>query len=352
MKRFFTWFFYLSKRQLMSVFFIIILLIMPICSVLLKEVANSLEASITIGIIDENNTELSYKFIDALEKNTGIVSYVKYNNREHLEKDLLDKRIQCGYVIVNNFDIKLTSGDNKQLIEIVSTPDNTIALLSNEILFAKLFEEMGYYTLLEDIKDSNIFEGITDEDYKALKEEYDTFIDSGKTFRFNYSSTSGTYISSGNIDVLSYITTPIRGIVALFIFIGALSGGFTYLKDKKNGFKSYMCLYDITIPVIFVSISGIISITFSGITKSLVTETLTIIAYDAIIILFTFMLLRFINNSAIYCSTIPIFTIGSLVCSPIFINLATFFPFVRVIRIFFMPTHYYNIFNFLNGILT
>ena len=351
MKRFITWTFYLSKRQLMNIFFIIILLIMPIASILLINVATSYEASISIGILDENNTSLSKKLVSNLTSANSIISYNIYTNEEQLISDVTSGKIQCGYIIVENFDTRIESGSTAKLLKLVSTPDNSIALLSNELLFSKVFEEMGYYSLMEEIKDANIFEDLNNEDYLAIRNDYDTFTSSGKTFNFNYTSNSGTYVTSNNINVLSYITTPIRGLVALCIFMGALAGGFTYLKDKRHGFKSVMCVYDILVPVVLTSISGVVSLMITNITKSLVTETLTIVLYDIVVILFVFLLSHMIRSFAVYCSTIPIFAIGSLVCSPIFINLATFFPVVKVIRIFFMPTHYYNILNYLNDIL-
>ena len=209
---------------------------------------------------------------------------------------------------------------------------------------------MGYYTLLKDIESVNFFEGLSDEDYNALKEEYDSFMISDRVFNFNYSTINGTYIASGNLNVISYITTPIRGLVALFIFLGALTGGFTYLKDKKNGLKTSIQIYDIIIPVIFTSISGIVSLYIVEINKSLLIETLSVLLYDALIILFVLALLKLVKNSTIFCSTIPIFSIGSLVCCPIFINLATFFPIIKVIQLLFMPTYYYYIINYLVGI--
>lgn len=352
MKRFFTWLYYLSKRQLLNIFFVIILLSMPLCALMLKHFATAVDASITIGILDENKTELSETFIESLNTNDDIINYIEYYNRADLEADIISKDIQCGYIIVNNFDSQLKKASVSKLIELVSTPENSIALLSNEILFSKLFKQLGYYTLLDEIDNVNVFEGLTDSDYNAIRKEYDSFMESDRVFNFRYSTINGTYVASDNLNVLSYITTPIRGLVALLIFLGALTGGFTYLKDKKNGLGVSIQIYDIIIPVFFTSISGIFSLYIAQINKSLLVETLSIFLYDIIVILFVLTLLKIINNSTIFCSTIPVFSIGSLVCCPIFINLATFFPIVKVIQLLFMPTYYYFLFNYFVGILT
>lgn len=343
MKRFFTWFYYLSKRQLKNIFFLFILILIPICALGLRKISNSLEATISIGVVDSDNTDISYALLESLSETNGVVKFVVCQSTTDMTNDIISGKLQCGYEILKGFEDKVTNNNTSNLIEIYATPKNPITILSNELLFAKVFEKEGYYKFIEDIESSNVFSNITDEDYSALKESYETNLTNGRTFNFNYSSTNGKYIASGNIDILSYIKAPVRGIVAVFIFIAGLSGGFTFLKDKKNKITKAMYIFDVSIPVLFAAISATLAIFLAGINDSIIKETVSMLIYSLLVVIFVLLFTYFIKNNVVYCSTIPIFSLGSLVCCPVFINLATFLPVIKFIKFLFMPTYYFLI---------
>ena len=343
MKRFFTWFYYLSKRQLKNIFFILVLLLIPVSALMLKAFSSSLTGSLSIGVVDLDQTALSKDLVSALnttDKNS-VVAYKIYNNIEAMDKDILSGKIQCGYSILSGFEAKVSENSLKGIIDVHSKPDSSIVLLSNELLFTYIFKEAGYYTLTKDMEDSNIFYNISDEYYEQLKAGYTQYLEAGHTFHFNYSQTDGTYISSNNINILDYIKTPVRGVVAVFIFISGLAGGFTFLKDSKNKITKKLCIFDIGIPVFFSAISGLISIFIIGINKGIFKEAVLTACYCAIVILFVFVLTKLIKNNISYCSTIPVFSLGSIICCPIFINLKTFLPIINILQYLFMPTYYF-----------
>ncbi len=344
MKKFLTWFYYLSKRQLKSVFFLIILLILPISALFLQKLEN-VSASVNIGIYDDDNSTLSKELEKELLSIDGIIHYSKFTSKSELESAILRGNVQCGYVLCKDFENKISNNDRSNLIETISKPNSSILLLSNELLFANVFEVQGYYEILDDIKNVNIFSNLSDEDYNSLKENYYVYLHNGETFNFTFDSTNGAYIAGDSINALSYIKTPIRVLGAVMIFMAALAGGYTYLKDKKSGFKNAVCFLDISIPVLFCSIVAIISSYMANINDSLIKEIIVMLGYSIIVVLFVFLLTRLIKNSSIYCSTIPIFAIGSLVCCPVFFNLASFIPAMKVISLFFMPTYYVYLYN-------
>lgn len=345
MKRFFTWFYYLSKRQLKNVFFIMVLLLIPACSIMLKSFGSSLKASVSIGIVDLDNSTLSMELMDSfnIKDKDSVIAFTIYENVNDMNNDILSGKLQCGYSILPGFEEKISKNSLKGLINVHSKPDSSIILLSNELLFTYVFREAGYYTLIKDMEDSNVFYNISDEDYEKLKSDYYTNTSNGRTFTFNYSQTNGRYISSNNIDILDYIKTPIRGVVAVFIFISGLAGGFNFLKDSKNKITNKLCIFDIGIPVFFSSISGLISIFIIGINKSLKEETVVTICYCALVIIFVYAITKLLNNNITYCSTIPVFSLGSLICCPIFINLKTLLPIINILQYLFMPTYYFKL---------
>ena len=162
MKRFFTWFYYLSKRQLKNIFFVLVLLLIPLCSIMLKSFGNSLKASLAIGIVDLDKTSLSDDLVNSLNTTdeNSVVTFKVYDNTSDMDNDILSGKIQCGYSILSGFQDKVSKSSLKNLIDVHSKPDSSIILLSNELLFTYIFREAGYYTLIKDMEDSNIFNNI------------------------------------------------------------------------------------------------------------------------------------------------------------------------------------------------
>ncbi len=344
MKKFLTWFFLLSKRQLNNIFFIIILSIMPLLAFYVKDLDN-IDVSIDIGLYDADNTTLSCELTNSFSSSLGVINYNIYTNEDALKEAILQGEVQCGYIINKGFSDSINKSITTDLLTILQKPNSSIVLVSNELIFSDIFEIEGYYELLKDINDSNIFSNITEEDISNLKDNYHTYLSNGETFRFNFGSTKGTYVSSNSINALDYIKTPIRALGSILVFMAALSGGFTYLKDKQNGFKSYMCIFDISIPVFFCGICGILSTYIAKINGPIIKEAAIMIIYSFLVIAFVFLLTHFISNMTLYCSTIPIFAIGSLVCCPVFFNIASFVPAMKVVSLCFAPTYYIYLSN-------
>ena len=132
MKKFLTWFYYLSKRQLKSVFFLIILLILPISALFLQKL-ESVSASVNVGIYDDDNSTLSKELEKELLSIDGIIHYSKFTSKSELESAILKGNVQCGYVLCKDFENKISNNDSSNLIETISKPNSSIVLLSNEL---------------------------------------------------------------------------------------------------------------------------------------------------------------------------------------------------------------------------
>lgn len=347
MKKFFVWFYYLSKRQFKNIFFLLILLLLPMIGLYANKAASSFSVTISIGIYDDDKSIVSSQFISHLktESTNSIVEFVEYKDSDSLESAVLEGKVQCGYTLEKGFEKKLTNSQYSKLITVSKKPEGSIAALSNELMFSKLFKDLGYYTMIKDLDNSNVFTNVSDEELNTLKSNYYSIMDSDRTFHFNYSTSNGVFIASGNMDAHAYIETPARGIIAIFIFISGLAGGFTYLKDKKNLFGRTLHVCDIMIPVFFSTISGGICLLACGIFRNIFSEISTLILYAIIVTLFVYILTIVLKHPTIYCSTIPIFSLGSIVCCPVFFNLANILPFMKAVQMFFIPTYYFLVSN-------
>ena len=132
---------------------------------------------------------------------------------------------------------------------------------------------------------------------------------------------------------------PVRGFIAILLFISGLSGGITSLSDKKNKLP-VSNIATILIPLIFMALSSFLSLLLTGEIKNWGKELVILGIYGLLILLFIQFLLFFIKKPEILAASIPFFTFGSLIFCPILVNLSTAIPFFRIMEKFFIPYYY------------
>ena len=144
------------------------------------------------------------------------------------------------------------------------------------------------------------------------------------------------------------VIVAILGIVAIFVFIIALTGGLSWFKDKNSNTyaniplnkRPSLKLLIISIPTVIAMLSGYLSLLLAGICSNYLYELFTMFAYGLLCIIVTYILSSVVNEH-IYCGLIPVFILGSIICCPIFFNLANLIPAMKYLQNIFLPTYYF-----------
>ena len=344
MKRTLAWCRILGKRQLKRPSFIAILLCMAILAISLRIISKDVTASISVGYVS-NDAAIQ----DNLNAHEGIIKFKEYTSAEELKKAVSSSSIQCGYIFDDDFTDKLLESNTTELVELIEVPQNVISMLSNVVIIATVMDTMACEILVEDVLNQEIFAGISAEDIESLKNYYEMYSSNGSTFSFDYNALYEDYKGSSNsINIFSYLVTPVRGIVAIFVFIIALTSGLSWYKDKNNNTyaniplskRPFLKLLNISIPTVIAMFTGFLSLLLAGICDNYLDEIFTMSIYGLLCIVFTYILSS-IFNEYIYCGLIPVFILGSIICCPIFFNLANIIPAIKYLQNIFMPTYYF-----------
>ena len=344
MKKSLTWCRILGKRQLKRPSIIVVLLCMVILAFSLRLMSKDVTASILVGYVS-NDTAIQ----ESLNNHNGIISFKEYTSADSLKESVSAGSIQCGYIFNDDFSDRLLNGETKNLVELIDTPENIISMLSNLVVLATVMDTMSMEILVEDVLNQEAFIGITDEDIASLKNYYQLYSSNGSTFSFDYNALYEDYTGSSNsINIFSYLVTPVRGIVAIFVFIIALTSGLSWYKDKNcNTYaniplnkRPLLKLLNISIPTVIAMLTGYFSLLLAGICDNYLHEIFTMLAYGLLCIIFAYILSSIVNEY-IYCGLIPVFILGSIICCPIFINLANIIPAIKYLQNIFLPTYYF-----------
>lgn len=352
MKKIFTWYILFSKRQLKRVSMIFILAFMFIMTIALRLMSTDITAGAKVGFyVSESSQdyEKMSEIIDSLLCHDGIIKFVEYNSRQVLENDVISGTLQGGYVFADDFYEKFTECNNNKLVELIESPDNSISILSNIVVLAVVMESAAGDVLIEDTISRDFFDGVPESDFIKLQEEYEKYASNGSTFSFDYDTLYEDYKgSTKSIDIFNYLITPVRGIVAIFIFITALTGGVSWFNDK-NSFtyaniplnkRHALKLLVISVPVVMASAAGYLSLVIAGISDNPLHELYVVFVYSILCIAFT-CILTAVTRESLFCALIPVFILGSVICCPIFFNLANLIPAMKILQKLFMPSYFF-----------
>ncbi len=330
------WLRMLLKRQMKKVSIYIILVIMATVSFLLKYVADNFSVSIEIGIVNADSGEMAKAIEQEMRYKESIIGFRMFEDKEELLQAVRSGEVMGGYIFNAGFSEKLLSGDIIEAVEVLATPTNIIAKITNEVVFSIIMKELSYETLVSDTVDTSLFEKFTlDEIREELRQYYELNLSNGSTFSIKYNKESDELQDKVvNIDTYDYISPIIVGILGLLIFVAGLCGTISYYDDRDTGAlcllkennKQLISVIQIAIPVI---ISSVIS---WGLLYGLSLEAdgiylaRKLLVYSFIVILYCFALKTVVKNKHTYIGLIPIFILLCLIFCPIFINISSLVP--------------------------
>ena len=342
MRKCIIWLSLMTKRQLKHMSIIVILLCMLITIFAMSVIPNTINVSIHVGYYIDKTNPLFHTLSEELNNHKGSVVFSSYDNINDIEKDILTGTLQNGYI----FD------DNMSKVSSLHPKDSATSMLSNIVILAIIMEHTADDMLIDDILNQRFFPDLTNEDINYMRDIYAKYATNDSTFSFDYKTLYDDYKGDSRmLNIASYIATPVRGIIAIFIFVSALAAGLNSYTDINNNtyaniplrHQPLLRLLNISIPVNLASIIGLMGIIIVGIYNNIFYEIFALIMYASGCILIC-LLLSYIVNKYIFTALIPVLILSSIVCCPIIFNLGNIIPAIKIIQHFLPPTHYITIF--------
>lgn len=328
MKKMIVWLRLLCKRQLkkFSLYFVIALMIFTCLG--LRYAATNFAISIEIGVTNMDDGIMAKRIVDNMKGSDGLVKFVEYDTEEELVEAVQGSKVFGGYIIKKDFTSKIMQGDTKETIEVISTPNNIVIKVANEIFFSYVMEEFSYEELVRDTINTGYFDDMSEEEIREeLRESFETNLTNGTTFALDYEHAPKDYNGKAiNINVYDYITPIVAGIVGLMIFLGGLCGTINYFDDRQNksfvllksGFKQLVALIEIAIPVFIITIVGIVMVMVVDLENNLLYATGKYMLYALLVVVYCFILKTVIRSKPVFVSFIPVMIMLSLIFCPVY----------------------------------
>ncbi|MBE6650972.1 MAG: ABC transporter permease [Ruminococcaceae bacterium] len=336
------WFLLLTKRNFKKPSFIFILLLIPCVTLALMYITSRDTSVMHIGYTCEDEpTESTDKLFHALEENDGILAFKHYPDKGSGEKAIQNGEIESLWVFPADIEAKTKeyfSGNKAPLVKVINREQTEMTEASRDRLFCQLFPYIAY----------SVFESYMTEELpggNTLSEE---------ELRYYYTLRGideeiinvVTVNSLGEIDQNrgNYITSPLRGILAVVVLLSALAGAMYTLLDIQRGlfvlfsFKKRIFLYFCSLMscVVPASVTAVISVYFAGLGEGVAEEVSKMTLFALACVLMSLAMMPVLKTPKAFAVSVPIITILAIIFSPVFMNMNSFL----VIQGLF-PTYYY-----------
>ncbi|MGN0165631.1 MAG: hypothetical protein ACI39R_05555 [Lachnospiraceae bacterium] len=349
MKRTVVFFLLFVKRLCKKPSFLIILLLMPAMVLGLRLVLEKDDETVYVALYSED--EKTNQIVDELVNSEGAVAYYKAESARKLREDVLIKHAECGFVFSDGVWDAMIREEAEGMITIYQSTETTSSDLIKEEVFAEIYSFLSLDVLEYYLESREPEDGLTTgERHAYLEERYKIYLTEGGTFTISYPEGDETVVrdvSSVAADN-SYLMKPVRGVLAVFVFMAAMAGAVFWAVDEKSGVyktmgyseKPFVNLSVVFIPTVFAGIIALISFFMAGVSQGFVNELFRMFVYCLLLTGYADIIRAFTSNAVTICALLPMMTVTSIVGCNIVVNIARYVAGVNYLR-WFIPANYY-----------
>lgn len=346
------------KRITKNKGFLLLLILFPICLFALFQSFRTEEDSrIRVGLClntEDTLTELLYEKL--LAKNDTLFDFVEFTTEKELISGIKNNEIECGYFFKKPLLKELDKRHMKNLITVYVSEKTTCKGVLNEVVYSNLFEEYALHLLQKTLKkaDDLPFDELDAEEFslppvtdEAIEESYRSHV-LQDTFMFEVTTLSSEETEKQFQGTIGTAFPLFRGFVSLFLLLCGFLALLTVFDDQKNGL--YAGFHGFTGPLCMVltmfshllpaGLISLLTLKLSGCMQDVTNECSALFAYLLVMIVFYGILGSLIRNHTMLCAAFPMLLLCTLVFTPVVIDLSSYFPWLRYVRLM-LPTFYY-----------
>lgn len=330
----FTWYLLLTKRLLKKPSFWAVLLLVPVMVFGLGLAAQEEAHILRIAVYAEPSSDpLGSRITEELEDLDGVVEYTVCGSEGELRREVALSQADAGYILpaelTGMMEAYLAGRKNElpydgHLISVIANEDTIQLQLAREQFFSVLYPYLSELAAEQFTLEQKEFAGLN-EDYvrEQIRGLYREERVEDSIFRFAY----GTDAPEIDPDQNSYLMTPVRGMLSVFVFFTGLTMGMYLMRDRKAGMFQWVRygkkpLYywlSILAGTVLGGIAAYLGLWISG----TFTEWQGELPRMALLVLasagFSGILCQLVRNMAVYGAILPLLVLLSVVLCPVFV---------------------------------
>lgn len=297
------------------------------------------------------------------QEDDSVLQFVFCADRAQVRQCVAVEEADCGFVIGEDIEDRVSDGDWRKTITVYETDSSSITGIAKERIAGEIFR------LYSEKCYENYMGQISEKAVDFALEAYEEHLTDGSTFGFHYTydDSNGQFVPDTAVrsdNAVNAAVFPVKGVFAVLIFVGGMCGMLEYEKDRKEkrflrmapGILTYAV--DVWISTVFISAAVLLCLWLSDGIRScgealspgrIVSvwsvrmwgeQIIHLLAYQCVIVLYCIILRMFVRRQETVAAAIPVLTLGSLICAPVFIRLGMYLPLFAVLEKLF-PVSYY-----------
>lgn len=343
MKKIGIWLVLLNKRLYKKITYISFLLLIPIFVILFGAVTNQSSGILRVVLVKEDpNDILATQMIEEIQSDSLILSFVEASEATAIDMVAAGKA-DAAWIFPGDLHTRIQAYARNEkgsigFVRVVEREQSVPLLLSREKLSGVLHKQVVKDVFLRYIRQ------IAPETKEIPDQELLQFLNNtdvtGELFDF-YDIHGNRREASAN-----YLTTPIRGLLAVVAVICAIVTAMYYQSDLNHGILSLMPeksrLFGefgyqmISATNIFIFI--LLALFVSKLNVEVWKELLLFLMFSVCCALFGMLMRSIFGGSRGLAVLIPVITVVMLTVCPVFLDFEGF----RMIQLFFPPTYFVN----------
>lgn len=312
--------------------------------------ANQLDVKIPVAVyLEEKEDSFAVQYLDKLMEQDGIMKFYQTDSIEKVKDDVAGRRAECGFILKKGFQEGLAKQELKDRITLIRSEGTTVDGLAKELAIAVLMEEYNPYLLKQFVDTAPIFQKEKREQVtKELEKQLEQVKGEGGVFQFQYETVEGKPVSEKVLSETSSSIMPIRGILAVYLFVISLLVTAEFCEEQKKGKFARISGYNrkkadflyLAAPITMMFPVLLAAIYLARVWENLGMEVFALVGYSILLICLSFLLKTVIQKPSMIMGVIPFLTIAALLFCPIFFRASTWFSTAKILEKC-MPPYWY-----------
>lgn len=338
MRRLVVWYILLNKRLLKIYSFILILCVIPLLVGAVRLMAQKESGIVSIALCpNRSDDELVDKIIGQLLDDNRILRYEVCDTEEEARKKVERYEADAAWIFPESLTERLreAAADKyiQPIIEVVEREDTIPLMFSREILSSTLYTYFSYEVYVDFVRDDL---GLEIDDAE-LQEVYESNQVKGSLFRVEY-------LDGMPVEQDSYLVTPLRGMLALWLVLCGFAASMYFIQDEQRGHfawvpvrhRLWMAFGFHAVLLSDAAIVLLVSCKLAGVFTRLTSELLCVILFSGCTLVFCNLIRMLCGTLERLGSCIPILLASMVVLSAVFIDIKSWKPIQ-----YLLPSYYY-----------
>ncbi len=326
------WLYMLNKRLYKRPSFIIMLVAVALITAVFGAYANRESYVLKIAICAGEDAA---EFLREHTDDDTIIGYSYFKTEEEAISAVSENGYDAAWIFEKGIDAAAMEyvEHGEPVVKVVQREDTIFLRIAREKLFATVYPKLSRALYI-----NYAGKNLEDADEATLNGFYDREVTDDEIIEIMFND------FSEDVDKINHLTAPIRGLLAIAMFLCAYAALINYKKDRNSGLLArmpaekhiYVEVASILVSVINQAIVMLISLKLCGLFTTWSAELLYILQYILLCTAFCVVFGGLVDNISAMSAVLPIISMLMIVLCPVFLNTQKM-KFLQIL----MPPYYY-----------